>query len=47
MRTASWLGGVGRVLMAGVGAWVLGWVFQAWRDGGLLMALVNGVYGCS
>ena len=26
--------------------WGLGWVFRAWLDMDLVLALVNGVYGC-
>jgi|GEM_PF-2158907 len=46
MRVASWPGLSGRVLLAGAGAWALGWIFQAWLGMDLLLALASGIYGC-
>ncbi|CDM24776.1 hypothetical protein BN940_11591 [Castellaniella defragrans 65Phen] len=36
----------GRVLLAGAGAWALGWLFRAWLEADVLFAWANGAYGC-
>ena len=46
MSRASWSDVPGRVLLAGAGAWALGWIFQAWLGMDLLLALASGIYGC-
>jgi len=43
---AAWCGALGRVLLAGAGAWALGWTFLAWREIDLLLVLFNRTYGC-
>ncbi len=46
MRAPAWPGVLGRVLLAGAGAWALGWIFRAWLGIDLLLALAGGIYGC-
>lgn len=46
MRVASGYRPWGRLLPAAAGVWGLPWVFKAWMDIDLLLALANGIYGC-